>query len=57
MKTQSIMSAEEVARIGYAGFKKGRRMVITGFPNKFLAHSAKFMPRAVLLPIIKRLQS
>lgn len=57
LKTQAIMSAEDVARIGYAGFKKGRRSVITGFPNKFVAHASRFVPRAVLLPIIKRLQS
>lgn len=56
-KTQVVMSAEDVARIGYSGFKKGRRAVITGIPNKVLAHAARFMPRAVLLPLIKRLQS
>ena len=57
LKTQAVMSAEDVARIGYAGFKKGRRSVITGMPNKFLAHASRFVPRAVLLPVIKRLQS
>jgi hypothetical protein len=57
LKTQAVMSAEDVARIGYAGFKKGRRSVITGIPNKFLAHAARFIPRAILLPLIRRLQS
>lgn len=57
LKAQPVMSAEDVAHIGYAGFKKGRRVVITGFANKFLAHSSKFVPRAILLPLIKRLQA
>ena len=57
LKTQVVMSAEDVARIGYAGFKKGRRAVITGIPNKFLGHAARFIPRRLLLPIVKRLQA
>lgn len=57
LKTQHVMSAEDVARIGYAGFKKGRRAVVTGLSNKFLAHSARFVPRRILLPVIERLQS
>lgn len=57
VKAAPAMSAEEVARIGYAGFKKGRRVVITGTQNKLLAHTARFIPRALLLPIVKRLQA
>lgn len=56
-KAQHVMSAEDVARIGYAAFKKGRRAVVIGVPNKIVAHSARFTPRAVLLRIVERLQS
>lgn len=57
VKAAPAMSADDVARIGYAGFKKGRRVVITGTQNKLLAHAARVIPRALLLPIVKRLQA
>jgi len=46
-----VMQAADVARIGYHGFKVGRRVVITGLLNKIIAYAAPFTPSFVLLRI------
>lgn len=51
------MTSEEVARQGWAGHKKRRRVTVTGAQNKFTAAAGRVAPRAMLLPIVKRLQS
>jgi len=50
------MSADEVADRGWRAFLKGRRVVITGLQNRLTAVSVGFVPRRVLLPVIRRLQ-
>lgn len=50
------MSAEEVARLGYGGFKAGRRVAVTGLANRLFALAPRFVPRALLLGVIARLQ-
>lgn len=52
-----VMNARDVARIGYQGFKAGRRVVITGLLNKIMAVSARLSPRSVSLPIASRMVS
>ena len=47
------MSADEVAEAAYSGFRKGRRMVITGWQNRFLAAMARFAPTDVKLAAVK----
>ncbi|MFD1020715.1 SDR family NAD(P)-dependent oxidoreductase [Thalassobacillus hwangdonensis] len=42
----NTMSAEAVARAGFLGFVKGKRVVIPGAVNKSGAYLAKFMPRS-----------
>lgn len=44
-----MMSAEDVARAGYAGLMRGERVVIPGAQNKVSALSAQLMPRALVL--------
>ena len=39
------MPAAKVARIGLAGFKRGKRTVVTGFSNKALVVLSGFLPR------------
>jgi short-subunit dehydrogenase len=46
-----VMSAAEVARLGYAAMKSGRPVVITGAINKLLAISTRFTPTSLLLSI------
>jgi short-subunit dehydrogenase len=46
-----VMSASEVARIGYQGLKAGRGVVITGLANKILAASSRLSPTPVSLRI------
>ena len=48
------MSAQEVARAGWAGFKAGERMVIPGMLNKITAYGARSAPRRLLLPIAQK---
>ncbi|MFL5260219.1 MAG: SDR family NAD(P)-dependent oxidoreductase [Hyphomicrobiales bacterium] len=48
------MSAEEVARAGWAGFKSGKRTVVPGLLNKITAYSTRGAPRRLLLPILRR---
>ncbi len=52
-----VMNASDVARIGYQGFKAGRRVVITGLLNKIMAISAQLSPRSVSLRIASWMMS
>lgn len=52
-----LMKSEDVARIGWTGFRKKKRVVIPGLAPQILAIAAKFSPHAILLPAVKYLQS
>jgi short-subunit dehydrogenase len=49
-------TAMEVAEAGYAGLIAGRREIVPGFINKLSVLLLPFLPKAVLLTIISRLQ-
>ncbi len=51
-----MMSAEDVAAIGYRGLMRGKAVVITGFVNKMMAFSTRFAPRSVVVKIVRALQ-
>ncbi|MEM8685887.1 MAG: SDR family oxidoreductase [Pseudomonadota bacterium] len=51
MKYSIPMSAEAVARIGYQGFLRKRRVVTTGFFNKFAMLCSLLVPNMILLPV------
>lgn len=44
------MSAEDVARIGYRNFMRGRKVIVPGLFNKFAALVAPFVPKLLLVP-------
>jgi short-subunit dehydrogenase len=52
-----VMSARDVARAGYSGFRKGRVIVVPGFKNKALAFLVRLTPRILVRKITKRLQA
>jgi uncharacterized protein len=52
-----VMSAAEVARIGYEALKAKKPVVITGLFNKIMATSARLSPTPVALRIADRLMS
>ena len=41
------MNAEDVAKIGYANYKKGKTIIVPGIKNKVLIIGNKFIPRAL----------
>ncbi len=43
----ATMSADEVARAGYDGFRRGRALVVPGWPNKIGAFAIRLTPRPV----------
>lgn len=47
-----LMEAEDVARIAYKDFKKGKVVIIPGFKNKLLVLGNKFLPRFISRSII-----
>ncbi len=50
-----MMSAAEVARIGYRGLKAGRRVIVAGLHNQVLAIGSRLAPHAVTLPVVSAL--
>ena len=50
------MKAHDVAQAGYAGLMTGRRVIVPGVMNKISRVLAGLTPRALLLPIVERLQ-
>ena len=56
-RAQSVLfslSAPRVARIGYDGFVRGRRVVVAGRGNQIAASVMRRMPNALLLPLLHR---
>jgi short-subunit dehydrogenase len=52
-----VMTAAEVARLGYHGLKSGRRVVITGLLNQIVALGGRFAPHPISLKVTKALTS
>lgn len=51
---RSTLSAFDVASLGWAGFKSGRRVVVPGFFNHLIAYGLRMMPRRISLPFVKQ---
>jgi hypothetical protein len=51
------MSAASVARAGYRGFRRGKMLVVPGVRNRLLASMVRFLPRALVRKVVKRLHS
>jgi short-subunit dehydrogenase len=49
------LDSETVARAGIEGLEKGDRVVVPGVVNRLGALSGHYMPRALLLPLVRRL--
>ena len=49
---QLELQADRVAQIGYAGFMRGRRVVIAGIGNKLVVALLRFIPNALLLGLV-----
>lgn len=54
-KKSVMMEAAAVARRGYDGMMKGRRLVIPGLLNKVLAHSTRMGTRGLSAGIVRRI--
>jgi hypothetical protein len=46
------LPAERVARIGYDGFMRGKRVVVAGTGNRIAAFVLRFLPNTLLLPLL-----
>lgn len=55
-KVSTIMSAEEVAGIGYEQMKNKKRIIIPGFSNKMTSIIPRFLPRSIVPWIVKKVQ-
>ena len=47
-----LMDAEEVAKVSYKDFKKGKLIIIPGMKNKLLVIGNKLLPRRISRKII-----
>ena len=54
-KKSVMMEAEAVARRGFDGLMKGKRLVIPGILNKILAHSTRLGSRGLSASVVRRL--
>ena len=55
LQMRRMMSADAVARIGYAGLMRGERVTIAGMMNRILAFAATHMPHWLTLPAMARM--
>jgi len=56
-RTGSPMSSMSVARMGYDAWQDNRRVEITGLRNRLTASLVPFLPRTLLLRLVRNLQS
>lgn len=51
-----VSDARSIARAGYDGMKRGRRLVIPGLGNKILAQTVRLAPRRLVTAVARRIQ-
>jgi hypothetical protein len=56
LREREMMSAHEVAEIGYNAMMKGKPVVIPGFKNAFVAFVSRFVPREVVVKSTRKIQ-
>jgi short-subunit dehydrogenase len=56
-QTAEVMASMPVAQAGYEGFLKNQRTVITGKGNRRTARMVPFLPRGVVLGMVRKMQS
>ncbi len=56
-QSASVMASAPVAQEGYEGFKRNKRVVITGGANRRLIAATRFLPKSQVLKIVRRMQS
>ena len=56
-KTSKPMASAPVAQMGYDAFQSNRRVKVTGGSNAFTAGAVKFLPRGMVLGLVRTLQS
>lgn len=57
LRARQMMTAEEVARIGYAGMARGERVTVAGLANRLLAFAATHTPHFLTLPATQRMMA
>jgi short-subunit dehydrogenase len=53
---RAIMDSRTVAEAGYRGLLAGRRVVIPGFKNSFMARTVGLFPRGLVMNIVRGIQ-
>jgi uncharacterized protein len=56
-QTAAVMDSMPVAQAGYEGFRQNQRVVITGKGNHRTARLVPFLPRTVVLRMVRNMQS
>lgn len=56
VKGKRFPSSKEVAEYGYKAMMKGKTVAIHGFMNYILANSVRFLPRAIVVKITRKMQ-
>ncbi len=57
LSNRAVMSSESVARLGYEGFQRNDRVVVTGLSNALTARLVPFLPRRTVLNLVHSLQT
>ena len=55
-KASGVMTAEAVAKAGYAGMMKGKAVIVPGLTNKLTPLGARLLPRTWITAIVRWLQ-
>ncbi len=56
MHSPLMVDVRDVARLGYEGLKRGKRIVIPGWKNRFGIELLRISPRATVTKIVRKLQ-
>ncbi len=56
VKGKKLPTSKEVAEYGYASMMKGKTVAIHGVMNWILANSVRFMPRALVVKVTRKIQ-
>jgi short-subunit dehydrogenase len=57
LQQRRMMTADQVAKIGYAGMTRGERVTVAGLMNRMLAFAATHTPHFVTLPAAARMMA